>query len=829
MKFELKPFQETAVQELLKRLGVAQAGIAAAIPQAIVLSSPTGSGKTVTMAGLLERVVSGGATCEANPRATFLWVSDSPELNAQSLDKIYRASDAFPLSRLIPVDAAFDQEVFSPGYLYFINTSKLGREKLLTTAGDKRTWTFWQTVANTAAASPQDFIVILDEAHRGMVQSTQERNRARTIVQKLILGSDDDGLPRPGAPLVVGMSATPQRFDELLAGTDRSKSTVRITVDDVRTSGLLKELVLVQIPSNDRPGDLTLLEEAARRWKDFERQWRDYCIAQGLTLVRPVLVVQVEDGQPERKLLTNTNLAEAIQTIERVAGRLSDEEYAHCFQEDGVIELGGRRIRKVEASRIQDELFVRVVFFKMSLTTGWDCPRAEVMMSFRKARDHTLIAQLVGRMIRAPLSRRIEGSEVLNTVELFLPHYDSKALDIILEELRNPDAESGLGTDAAAGRDVQAYARAASNEVFSFLESLPSYSIGRVPELAPVKRLMRFAARLTLVDELDPTALDTARNACLTVLLNARLRLRATDPDFVKRVQDAGELEVTTVGVQVGSVIAQPIGATKIALTPENIDDLFDRCGRVLGVGEGLHKEFWKRLYDPADPYAPKLELHELITDAATLADLSKVAADTFDELYRQNRIKLRALSSSAREPYNQLIGATREPVIIPRTMPLEITARREGEPRPGHIYATPKGQFFAKLNTWERRVIEEEMQRPGFVGWLRNTPRKEWALAVPYDDRGVRAFYPDFIFVRREDDGLVADVIDPHDSTRDDTWAKAKGLAEYALRHGDSFGRLEIAILVNGLLKRMDLNDPATRKRALRFQSNNDVDALFR
>ena len=34
----------------------------------------------------------------------------------------------------------------------------------------------------------------------------------------------------------------------------------------------------------------------------------------------------------------------------------------------------------------------------------------------------------------------------------------------------------------------------------------------------------------------------------------------------------------------------------KVVLSLENVDDVFDRCGRILGVGEGLHKEFWKKL-----------------------------------------------------------------------------------------------------------------------------------------------------------------------------------------------------------------------------------------
>jgi hypothetical protein len=63
---------------------------------------------------------------------------------------------------------------------------------------------------------------------------------------------------------------------------------------------------------------------------------------------------------------------------------------------------------------------------------------------------------------------------------------------------------------------------------------------------------------------------------------------------------------------------------------------------------------------------------------------------------------------------------------------------------------------------------------------------------------------------------------------TRDDTWAKAKGLAQYAETHGDLFGRLVLAIISKGEIKRMDMNDIKVRAKARKFQSNNDVDALF-
>jgi type III restriction enzyme len=245
-------------------------------------------------------------------------------------------------------------------------------------------------------------------------------------MQKFITGSDADGLPP--VPLVLGMSATPQRFTELLGNTTRTQRPIIITPDMVRESGLLKDLILVTCPKSAPHSDLTLLEAAAAKWKHFRDRWEKYCLNEReTTIVRPVLVVQVEDGT--EGILTRTPLHDVVRVIERQIGLLQTNEIVHCFQDKEEIIYGSRIIRRMDASRVQDSSEVKVVLFKTALTTGWDCPRAEVMMSFRRAKDPTSIAQLVGRMIRTPRARRIESDERLNMVELLLPHYDADALE----------------------------------------------------------------------------------------------------------------------------------------------------------------------------------------------------------------------------------------------------------------------------------------------------------------------------------------------------------------------------------------------------------------
>ena len=96
--------------------------------QAVTLSSPTGSGKTITTTALLEYIAEGSEGETGNPDATFLWFSDSPELNAQSLEKIATMSTVFPRHKLILVDADFDRETFEKGRIYFLNTQKLSKK-----------------------------------------------------------------------------------------------------------------------------------------------------------------------------------------------------------------------------------------------------------------------------------------------------------------------------------------------------------------------------------------------------------------------------------------------------------------------------------------------------------------------------------------------------------------------------------------------------------------------------------------------------------------------------------------------------------------------------
>ena len=191
MKFELRAFQETAVIQTRKNINKAMRNKKEEGDDSwILLNSPTGSGKTVMATEIMERVIQGCNSYAANPDAIFLWISDLPEINTQTIEKIDSYSDEFSSkSNIIQIDGDFDEPVLSPGNLYVLNTQKLGKGTKLVSHGNHRENTIWEILSNTIDECPSDLIVIIDEAHRG-AQKGKAFNDADTIIKKFLIKKD---------------------------------------------------------------------------------------------------------------------------------------------------------------------------------------------------------------------------------------------------------------------------------------------------------------------------------------------------------------------------------------------------------------------------------------------------------------------------------------------------------------------------------------------------------------------------------------------------------------------------------------------------------------
>lgn len=821
MKLELKPFQEEAVEKTVAHMRAAWRESRTGSLQAIVLSAPTASGKTVIATAALEAIVAGDEVAAGDERAVVLWLTDLPELNEQTRRKMDEYSSVFKTNNgsLVVVDTDFDAETFTPGRVYFLNTQKLVAGRMLVSAGDDRQFTIWESIANTMADATKHLYCVIDEAHRGMTAGP-DRDVAQSIIQKFILGSPGEISP---VPVIVGISATPERFAALLGTTvARTTRPVPVSAKAVRESGLLKERVSLFHPTEGQPADMTLLRRAASDWREYTARWAAYSAAYGAPLVRPILIVQVLDG--DARHVTRTDLAEVINIIRDEIGGLDDIAFAHAFQEGDALAIGTSSVRYLAPADIDRDPDVGVVFFKTSLNVGWDCPRAEVMMSFRTAVDATHIAQLVGRMVRTPLVRRIEANDFLNSVALHLPHYDATELTRVVERL----TEATDGMVEIGDPPVALRMRPGTEVVFAALEALPSYTVPRVRHGSEVRRLAKLARALDL-DGLDSDVERREMGALSDVLVAAYERLKG-EAAFQAAIAENGTLDVRQLDIDPFGGVVDEHESIRVTVSPENIEDLFEAAGRRLG--EGLHRAYWRRraTIDPGALNTGRVEIVAIASRPEEVAALRTAARDRANDLLAMFETEIVAQPEERRQIYAEIRGMAGDPSLEPLRYPDEASFPIGTADYPTHLYVASDGAAKIRVNAWEDAVIGAETARGDHLAWLRNADRKPWSFAAPYEFDGERKpVYPDLLFARAGPNGqVIVDLLDPHLPRLDDAPAKAIGLAKYALLHGDKFGRIELIRVVDSIPRALNLKNPTVRSQVLKVTTTAHLQALF-
>ena len=406
----------------------------------VSLTAPTGSGKTIIAAAVAEGLFHGNRDFNGDDDAAILWLSDSPSLNEQTRKRFIAATDLIngaTAMETIDPDFAKDHERLERLHIYFLNRQLLSTSGRLSNVAEGGR-TFYDVLTATIEDPDTHLFCFIDEAHRGLGRSGTSEGENQTIYAKLIDGQD--GI-NPPMPIVVGISATPERFNEAMAGRqDRdTKAPVAVCVDDVRASGLIKDTIELRTPKTASDTQHQDLTQACGRLENMSDTWRDYCAEQGITPpVEPLMVVQVEDR------ISDEMLGKLCQQIRHALPWLDASEcFANVFGRHEDITTPFGTIAYCPPEDVAEYSEIRILFAKDAISTGWDCPRAEVIYSRRTRRDSTYIAQLIGRMIRTPLQQHIDSVDELNTVTCYLPEYDEQAVESVVAALRHESTPIG--------------------------------------------------------------------------------------------------------------------------------------------------------------------------------------------------------------------------------------------------------------------------------------------------------------------------------------------------------------------------------------------------
>src|SRR5439155_3128943 len=144
------------------------------------------------------------------------------------------------------------------------------------------------------------------------------------------------------------------------------------------------------------------------------------------------------------------------------------------------------------------------------------------------------------------------------------------------------------------------------------------------------------------------------------------------------------------------------------------------------------------------------------------------------------------------------------------------------------HLYVDANGNFGWDAGGWEKMVLEESLKDKNVVGWFRNEQRKPGSLCIPWGRGEKKSLYPDLLIFRREKGKLKVDILDPHGDQFTDGPEKAAGLAEFARKHGEMFGRIEFIKVVKKRIARLCLHDATIRERIEGVRDDKHLDDLF-
>lgn len=838
VQFKLKDYQEDAVAKTLRRLADAHDDYRDKDRLvAFALSAITGAGKTVMASAVFEALFDGSEEFEfdADPTSVVLWVTDNPNLNEQTRYRIMEASDRLGPSRLIVIEDRFDAECLDAGKVYFLNRQKL-TGKTFITPSNRRTYTLGETIGNTINDPNRTLYLVLDEAHRGMrpantSKDAEERERSTTVL-RLINGHDGT----PPVPIVWGISATVERFNDAMKGAKDRITLPNLVVDNaaVQASGLLKDTITLDLPDEAGAFETVLAREAARACREASELWAAYAAQEKLPEpVRPLLVVQVANRP------SAAEIKKLLDTIYDEWKELPLDAVANVFGEHANEKYGSHEVPYIAPQDVQDATHVRVLLAKDAISTGWDCPRAETLMSLRPAKDRTHITQLLGRLVRTPLARRIESDERLNAVTCFLPHFDLATAKHVADVMTGVEQEGDGPGPLTTGRVLiepvtMLWNESIPAEVKDCFVNLPSKSSPKAPA-KPTKRLLNLAAEIA-IDELRPNPTREAYDKLFAVL-DGQLAQHKTDVDKNVAAVLTAEIKRITANRLAGELSE---ASRRLASDEPTVDDAFRTATRAFGVA--IANGYAKRLAikeaddddEALDLYAAKARVAALAMLPAVVEQVEAAAEQIITGWFAALHAAIKALPDERRSAYDEIKQQAKEPQLVDVVAPvsrIEMTYELDGDKktplptRERHVLSDAQGHYpVGKLRRWEVTVLDTELGRESTIAWYRNpsSPTRDSVQVPWHDGERWRSMQPDFVFFAQNGAGQIAPVIvDPHGHHLNDALDKLRALADFAEEFGDRFMRIEavsknergdLGTALKGKLITLDLLDQNVR-----------------
>ena len=352
---ELKEFQLKAVKSLFEAMEKPA--------RDIILKSPTGSGKTIILTYFMHQYI------QSFPKTVFVWLTPGKgnleEQSKAKMDKYIHASQTKLLSDVMT--AGFEENDSC-----FINWEKLTKKGNNALKDSERT-NFLEHIQH-ALNDGIRFVIIVDESHQNNTIKADE------IIQYF------------HTEKIIRCSATPK-------GVAKAE-IIEIPEEEVIAAGLIKKMLVINqdFPQTIETEDQTafLLEKALGKQRELRAAF-----LQRNTDINPLIVIQLPNK--------SETLQDGVERYLETQGLTYENGQLAVWLSDQHENLDGIDTPNAATS---------AVIIKQAVATGWDCPRAHILVKLRDNMDETFEIQTIGRIRRMPEAKHYE-SDLLDSCYLY--------------------------------------------------------------------------------------------------------------------------------------------------------------------------------------------------------------------------------------------------------------------------------------------------------------------------------------------------------------------------------------------------------------------------
>ncbi|VEU74444.1 Type III restriction enzyme, res subunit [Mycoplasmopsis citelli] len=369
----------------------------------VIFKAPTGAGKTFMIANVIDQML----TSNTSGKKLFFLIAtlSSAELPQQFANKLNDYRSSLVNTNIIvkniqsPSSSGKDSKkdyslnlTYNDSDVMIVGKSSFGKGRIFTDYGILEG--FLDSIKND---DNTELIYIRDEAHIG----TGDKKSKDKIV------NDFENLVDSIASFSIHMTATPQDSDNL----------VEITATDLQNDSdmqLLKKYQKfnVNLKDADKIDDDVILRAACEQFKEIKKQYGDTKKEPHLLGINPAMLIQIRSKKTNKDEEIDPELEENIEEYKKII-----EEYgltwATYFSDSKTSTNTREKISLKNLSAHNSS--IDVILFKIGPATGWDIPRACMLVQLRKVSSNTLNIQTIGRIKRNPIPHvKLDENNIAN-------------------------------------------------------------------------------------------------------------------------------------------------------------------------------------------------------------------------------------------------------------------------------------------------------------------------------------------------------------------------------------------------------------------------------